>query len=52
VVSATPIDLVRLIAIDKPIVRARYDYSEVGEPALSTFVDAFLRRLPQTRGKG
>ena len=51
VVSATPIDLAHLVAIDKPIVRARYDYAEVGEPALSTFVDAFLRRLPQTRGK-
>ena len=52
VVSATPIDLARLIAIDKPIVRARYEYAEVGEPALSTFVDAFLRRLPQARGQG
>ena len=50
VVSATPIDLARLIHIDKSIVRARYEYAEVGEPALSTFVDAFLRR-PSTSGE-
>jgi predicted GTPase len=45
VVSATPIDLARLIPIDKPIVRARYEYAELGAPGLSTFVDAFLERL-------
>jgi predicted GTPase len=47
VVSATPIDLARLVPIDKPIVRARYEYAEVGAPGLSTCVDAFLERLPR-----
>jgi predicted GTPase len=49
VVSATPIDLARLVSIDKKIVRARYEYAEIGAPALSKFVDAFLDRL---RGGG
>jgi predicted GTPase len=46
VVSATPIDLARLIRIEKPVVRALYGYAEDGAPTLSTFVDDFLRRLP------
>lgn len=45
VVSATPIDLARLVPINKTIVRARYEYAEAGAPGLSTFVDAFLDRL-------
>lgn len=44
VVAATPIDLGALLKIDKPIVRARYDYADAGEPQLSEFVDAFLAR--------
>ncbi len=42
VVSATPIDLARLVHIDKPVIRARYDYAEDGTPGLSSFVDKFL----------
>jgi predicted GTPase len=47
VVAATPCDLNALIAIDKPVVRARYEFAEIGTPRLSTLVDAFLheRRL-------
>ncbi len=44
VVSATPIDLARLVPIGKPVIRARYEYAEDGAPALSSFVDEFLRR--------
>jgi predicted GTPase len=44
VVAATPIDLGALLKIDKPVVRARYDYADAGEPRLSMFVDAFLDR--------
>jgi predicted GTPase len=44
VVSATPIDLARLVAIAKPVVRARYDYAELGALGLSAFIDAFLQR--------
>jgi len=42
VVSATPIDLARLIPIAQPVVRARYDYAELDEPRLSTLVGRFL----------
>ena len=45
VVSATPIKLARLVTITKKIARARYQYPEIGIPALSSFVDAFLERL-------
>ena len=44
IVAATPIDLAGLIQIDRPVVRARYEYAEYGKPALSEFVDDFLRR--------
>jgi predicted GTPase len=43
VIAATPADIARLIAIDKPVVRARYEYGERGEPSLSGLVDTFLR---------
>lgn len=44
VVSATPCDLGALIEINKPVVRARYEFAEAGEPGLGELVDAFLRR--------
>jgi predicted GTPase len=42
VIAATPIDLGRLIETNKPVLRARYEYAEAGEPRLSDLVDAFL----------
>jgi len=42
VVSATPVDLGRLIRISKPLIRARYEYAEMGEPSLARLVDQFL----------
>ncbi|GAA0695388.1 cyclic 2,3-diphosphoglycerate synthase [Marinobacterium maritimum] len=42
VVAATPCDLAALIEIDKPVVRARYEFEETGEPGLSDLVEAFL----------
>jgi predicted GTPase len=42
VVAATPCDLSALIAIDKPVVRARYEFAEIGRPRLSTLIEAFL----------
>jgi predicted GTPase len=44
VVAATPVDLARLIAVDTPIVRARYEFADAGEPRLGTLVDAWLAR--------
>lgn len=49
VVSGTPIDLAAVLAIDKPVVRARYELEEVGEPRLGDVVDAALARLLRTR---
>jgi predicted GTPase len=50
VVSATPIDLARLVPIDKPVIRARYEYAEDGSPGLASVVDGFLTR--RSRGSG
>ena len=44
VVAATPCDLGALIAIDKPVVRVRYEFAEVGELKLSDLVQEFLLR--------
>jgi len=44
VVSATPVDLSRLLRINKPVVRARYEFAETGEPRLSAIVDAFVAK--------
>ncbi|MCC6889085.1 MAG: tetraacyldisaccharide 4'-kinase [Hyphomicrobiales bacterium] len=51
VVSGTPIDLARLIAINKPVVRARYEFVEVGQPALSSIVDEFVARFEAHEGR-
>jgi predicted GTPase len=44
VVAATPSNLSSLIEVNKPIVRARYEFAEVGEPRLSKLVEDFLVR--------
>jgi len=45
VVSGTPIDLAALIDVPHPIVRARYEYEDTGDPSLASLVDATLDRL-------
>lgn len=44
VVAATPCDLAALIAIDKPVVRVRYQFEEAGTPSLSDHLESFLQR--------
>ncbi|MBF2074096.1 MAG: GTPase [Synechococcales cyanobacterium C42_A2020_086] len=44
VVAATPIDLAALIEVDRPIVRARYEFAEASEPGLSVQIEQFLAR--------
>jgi predicted GTPase len=44
VVSATPIDLSALIAVNKPVVRARYEFADVEDPGLAGIVDDYLQR--------
>jgi predicted GTPase len=48
VVSATPVDLAKLLRLNKKVVRARYEFAEVGEPTLSSIVDEFVRRVVQS----
>jgi predicted GTPase len=36
------VDLARLLAASTPIVRARYEFEEAGEPTLAGFVDRWL----------
>jgi predicted GTPase len=52
VIAGTPADLTRLIEIDKPVVRARYEFAEVGEPRLSTLIESFLNRRGILEGPG
>jgi predicted GTPase len=47
VVSGTPVDLGRMLRIGKPLVRARYEFAEVGEPKLSDFVEEFVAKMRQ-----
>jgi predicted GTPase len=51
VVAATPIDLAALVRPRTPVVRARYDYADAGEPTLGAVVDAFLERALAARGR-
>jgi predicted GTPase len=42
VVVATPIDLGKLLKIDKPSVRVSYELEEIGQPKLANVLDEFL----------
>ena len=42
VVSATPIDLTRLVKIEKPILRVRYGYRDNSQPTLGELVKEML----------
>jgi predicted GTPase len=44
VVIGTPIDLNRIIKIDKPNTRVYYDLQEIGYPDLGVVLDDFLNR--------
>lgn len=43
VVIATPIDLSRIVKIDKPIVKVGYDLQEIGRPNLTDVLDDFVK---------
>jgi predicted GTPase len=45
VIAGTPIDLRRLVTIDRPIVRARYELQEIGRPDLADAVTPLLQQL-------
>jgi predicted GTPase len=47
VVSATPVDLARLLPLRTPMVRARYEFAEAGDPGLGALIDDWARREPR-----
>jgi predicted GTPase len=51
VVAGTPIDLAALAPLDKPVVRARYEFAEIETPGLGGEIERFLARveLPAAR---
>ncbi len=44
VISGTPIDLSRVLKVNKPIVRVRYELVEVSTPTLEQIIDEFLEK--------
>ena len=44
VLIGSPIDIRRVIDVDKPSMRVRYDLEEIGEPTLDTILDEFLKK--------
>ena len=52
VVIGTPIDLTRLVRIDRPTVRVRYDLQEIGRPTLADVLAPLVERaLAGTAGR-
>ncbi len=47
VVSGSPIDLSQLLRVQRPIVRARYEYQDLDEPGLLGVLEAFLADPPR-----
>ncbi len=45
IVSGTPIDLAALVHVPQPILRARYEFADAGEPTLGSIVDARLEEM-------
>lgn len=43
VVNGSPIDLASLLQVDKPVLRARYHYADLGKPGLAGVLREFLR---------
>jgi predicted GTPase len=49
VVTGTPIDIRRVVRVDKPIVRARYEVAEIGHPDLEEILTAWLERVNKSQ---
>jgi predicted GTPase len=45
IVIGTPIDLSRIVKLDKPSVRVRYELQEIGRPSLRDMLDGFVTRM-------
>jgi len=44
VIAGTPVDLAKILDLQKPVVRVRYDYDEIEEDGLGAVVDGFWQR--------
>jgi len=42
IVAAIPIDLAALVRLDKPVMRARYEFADAREPTLGAVIDRVL----------
>jgi predicted GTPase len=45
VVAATPIDLAALIQVNKPVIRARYEFAEASSPGLGHYIHHFIAKM-------
>jgi predicted GTPase len=52
VIAGTPSDLSHFMRLDKPVVRARYEFAETGEPRLSRLIEDFLGFRGIEAGRG
>jgi predicted GTPase len=46
VVIATPVDLTKILKINKPSIRVRYELQEIGKPDLEEIIEKFLNLYP------
>ena len=44
VVSGTPIDLARLVKLNKPLISVKYELQEIGKPDLTEIIGEFLKK--------
>jgi len=49
VVIGTPIDLNRIIKINKPNTRVYYDLQEIGDPTLESVLDEFIEKVKRMK---
>ena len=52
VLSATPIDLTRVLSLNKPITRVRYELAEAGGPPLRDVIEPIVRMTRSPAGVG
>ncbi|MGB4233519.1 MAG: hypothetical protein WBJ71_03825, partial [Bacteroidales bacterium] len=45
VISGTPIDLSRVIKVNKPIVRVDYELQEIGDPTFDDILEEFVKNF-------
>lgn len=51
IVSATPIDLTRVVKVKKPCLRVGYELQEIGNPTVADLVGEFLKKIGKKANK-